>query len=238
MLFSKIQDFVSETVNETDLEVLKNTFTRYVKPLGFHMHTCVSIVDLQNPPPRSLLMLEFPEQWADHYVSENYIQNDPVFRMAITGKRAFKWQDIKVSSDIGQQIFDESAEFGIKNGITVPISLPNEYPATVNIIGEHDNISDEDYSALHLMAVYYFNSATYIQGQHHKEEFGNVELTAREKECLYWVAQGKSDQDIGDILNLSHHTVHSYLEKAKSKFNVRTRTQAAVRAVYQGVIIP
>lgn len=61
-------------------------------------------------------------------------------------------------------------------------------------------------------------------------------LSPREQECLQWVSRGKSSSDIGTILSLSPRTVDSYLEKVCSKLRVRTRIEAVVAAVQQGLI--
>ena len=52
-------------------------------------------------------------------------------------------------------------------------------------------------------------------------------LTAREAEVLYWVVQGKTNRDIGDILGTSPRTVHKHLEHVFEKLGVETRTAAA-----------
>ena len=56
-------------------------------------------------------------------------------------------------------------------------------------------------------------------------------LTAREAEVLYWVIQGKTNRDIGDILSLSPRTVHKHLEHVFQKLGVETRTAAAALAL-------
>ncbi|WP_119288589.1 response regulator transcription factor [Azohydromonas sediminis] len=56
-------------------------------------------------------------------------------------------------------------------------------------------------------------------------------LTAREVEVLYWVVQGKTNRDIGDILSLSPRTVHKHLEHVFGKLGVETRTAAASLAM-------
>jgi DNA-binding CsgD family transcriptional regulator len=61
------------------------------------------------------------------------------------------------------------------------------------------------------------------------EQIDGVSLSAREFECLEWAAQGKSAWEIGRILNISRHTVATYLENAKSKLGVRTVVQAVAR---------
>lgn len=51
-------------------------------------------------------------------------------------------------------------------------------------------------------------------------------ITPREAEVLYWVALGKTNRDIGEILELSPRTVNKHLEHIFSKLNVETRTGA------------
>ncbi len=52
-------------------------------------------------------------------------------------------------------------------------------------------------------------------------------LTAREAEVLYWVAKGKTNRDVGDILGSSPRTVTKHMEHILPKLGVETRTAAA-----------
>ena len=52
-------------------------------------------------------------------------------------------------------------------------------------------------------------------------------LTQKEAEVLYWVTQGKTSKDIGDILGSSPRTVDKHLEHVFEKLGVETRTAAA-----------
>ena len=56
-------------------------------------------------------------------------------------------------------------------------------------------------------------------------------LTAREAEVLYWLAKGKTNRDIGDILGTSPATVKKQLEHVYQKLGVETRTAAASLAM-------
>ncbi len=56
-------------------------------------------------------------------------------------------------------------------------------------------------------------------------------LTLRESEVLYWVAKGKTNRDIGDILGSSPATVKKHLERVFEKLGVETRTAAAAMAM-------
>ena len=56
-------------------------------------------------------------------------------------------------------------------------------------------------------------------------------LTFREAEVLAWVAQGKGNADIAEILGISARTVQKHLEHIFQKLGVETRT-AAARVAY------
>lgn len=58
----------------------------------------------------------------------------------------------------------------------------------------------------------------------------HCKLTDRETEVLFWIAQGKSNSEIGQILSTSPRTVNKHLEQIYKKLNVGNRTSAA--AVY------
>ncbi len=60
-----------------------------------------------------------------------------------------------------------------------------------------------------------------------RERFG---LTHRESEVLLWIAKGKANRDIGEILGLSSRTVNKHLEQIYSKLGVENRASAAVKA--------
>jgi DNA-binding CsgD family transcriptional regulator len=52
-------------------------------------------------------------------------------------------------------------------------------------------------------------------------------LTPREHEVLYWVTQGKTNQEIGIILDISPATVGKHVEHLFTKLHVENRTAAA-----------
>jgi DNA-binding response OmpR family regulator/DNA-binding CsgD family transcriptional regulator len=56
-------------------------------------------------------------------------------------------------------------------------------------------------------------------------------LTTREAEVLIWIARGKSNRDIADILNISPRTVNKHLEQIFTKLGVENRASAAALAV-------
>ena len=63
-----------------------------------------------------------------------------------------------------------------------------------------------------------------------------ADLTPREVEVLSWLAKGKTNRDIGDILGLSPRTVNKHLEHAYAKLGVETRASAAALMTREGAL--
>ena len=62
-----------------------------------------------------------------------------------------------------------------------------------------------------------------------------VVLTPRETEVLAWLAKGKTNRDIADILGMSPRTVNKHLEHIFEKLGVETRTAAVAAAGRIGI---
>jgi len=61
-----------------------------------------------------------------------------------------------------------------------------------------------------------------------REQFG---VTGREADVLLWIANGKTNREIGQILDMSPRTVNKHLEQIFRKLNVENRTSAAAIAI-------
>jgi len=64
-----------------------------------------------------------------------------------------------------------------------------------------------------------------------KNPLGLLHLTPRETEVLTWIAQGKTNSEIGMILSACTGTICKHVERILSKLRVENRTAAAVIAL-------
>jgi DNA-binding CsgD family transcriptional regulator len=62
-----------------------------------------------------------------------------------------------------------------------------------------------------------------------EERHERIELTAREREVLAWVARGKTNAEIARLLSLAPSTVGKHLENVYTKLGVSTRTAAVAQ---------
>src|SRR5271157_274383 len=62
------------------------------------------------------------------------------------------------------------------------------------------------------------------------------ELTAREVQVLQLLVKGLANKQIGDMLNISEHTVKDHLKSVFGKLQVEDRTEAVTAAIQRGII--
>ncbi len=66
----------------------------------------------------------------------------------------------------------------------------------------------------------------------------SVSLTMREQEVLVLVAEGKTNKEIAQSLNVSIHTVKSHMRKILAKLHLEKRQEAVLYAKREGLIHP
>ncbi|HWG25590.1 MAG TPA: response regulator transcription factor [Actinospica sp.] len=64
---------------------------------------------------------------------------------------------------------------------------------------------------------------------------GLMRLSARERDILVLVAAGKSNRQIADELTISERTARTHVSNILTKLDLRSRTQAALLAIQQGI---
>ncbi|MBT2299969.1 response regulator [Variovorax paradoxus] len=72
--------------------------------------------------------------------------------------------------------------------------------------------------------------APHKEGAAGTSRLADAALTPRETEVLSWLAKGKTNRDIGEILGMSPRTVNKHLEHIFEKLGVETRSAAAALA--------
>ena len=64
------------------------------------------------------------------------------------------------------------------------------------------------------------------------KERSTIELSLREKEVLRWTGDGKTADQIAEILMLSPSTINFHLRNAMKKLDAPNKTTAVVRAIF------
>lgn len=64
----------------------------------------------------------------------------------------------------------------------------------------------------------------------------DFELTDRELECLFWIAEGKTSDEIAVILGISRNTINNYITSVMRKTATKTRSEAIAYAVRNNLV--
>jgi DNA-binding CsgD family transcriptional regulator len=207
-----------------------------LEDMGFRYFACCSHVDPARIPPGAFILHNYPDEWSRCFIGRKLHTVDPVMRHAERSLVPFFWN---AAGFLGQmiepqkRIMAEAAEFGLKRGYTVPIHLPwsaGSLRASCSLVPDSTDIDPRHYSAAQLMAMYLYAAATRDQGSKFSDD-NDKKLSQRERQCLELAAQGKSDWAIGQLLQISEHTAHRHIERAKRRLGVATRIQAVIYAI-------
>jgi DNA-binding CsgD family transcriptional regulator len=64
----------------------------------------------------------------------------------------------------------------------------------------------------------------------------DIDLTERELECLFWIAEGKTSDEIAMILGISRNTINNYITSVMRKTATKTRSEAIAYAVRNNLV--
>ncbi len=222
-----------------DLPSLTNLFGETVRSLGFPCYAISRISRTRSRPrPRvdvETICTHYPNNWVQHYLQHDYGSVDPVHRVAFTHCVPYRWSDITVLNRAERRVLGEASDAGLSNGLSIPIHEPAGDVLLVNLSGPRSRACTIlDVRLANLISVLFHQELERLR--HVPDRGPALHLTPRQRECLHWVAEGKTSWEISVILGISHHTVAYHIAEAMKTLNVHSRTKAAVDASVYGLI--
>ena len=185
--------------------------------------TCVSIMKIPGPMDslkESMLMNTRPEEYLNHYVEKNYLSIDPAVTELSQNVKTYSWGDIRRTRPLNKKqklIIDEGRDFDATDGLVVPIHTLSGEISAFCPCGDAPNFSNRARSSLELMGMYSYEALKRSIIKKQKIKTKHEPLTPREREVMVWVASGKTDDEIADILTISTSTVATHVENSKRK---------------------
>jgi len=180
----------------------------------------------------------WPREWFAIYEAKGLVQHDPVVFETRRRMTPFLWSEMEQAHSFSVQGADATAEaraFGWREVMVVPVHGPAGYEGVVSMGAlAAVSLNPVDRALLRAMALAVHDRCDETEG------FGDahpvIELTRREIECMQWVAVGKSDGEIGQILGISGATVHFHIERVKKRLDTKSRTEAVGLLVLAGIV--
>jgi len=175
--------------------------------------------------------LEGPDGWYDYYFKNDLRRGNPVFRNLRRRSTGFVWSEIDDRCTGDQRWFDALDEFEMPDGMSIPSHGPGGHMGWISFTADGLDLSPVERQAISLAGLAVHDRLRVLAGA----IGAPVNLSGRERDCLGFVAQGKSNWEISVILSISQSTVHTHVENAKRKLDARTRAQAVARFIRLGL---
>jgi LuxR family quorum sensing-dependent transcriptional regulator len=236
MLTNSTFEFIEQIDRQNDIPSLVDAFQDLISKFGMQ---CFMLGDPSRPNEvrdDRLIASTWPEEWLRHWLSQNYMHSDPVLHQLLARNEPVRWSDVTANDEVGSRILDEAAEFQMSDGFAMPIYSREGFVVGLTMGAQHYELGKSDEACLHLASIYFHAKLEKLRAQNTPQKRG-PRLTPRERECLSWVAAGKTDWEISQILNIAEQTAHEYVQNALTKLNATTRAQAVAIAIFTKQIL-
>jgi LuxR family quorum sensing-dependent transcriptional regulator len=229
MLTKATFDFIEEIDRHNDTASLVAAFQRLIAQFGLKYFM---VGDPRPPAPDDgyLWATTWPSEWLDRWTSRGYLHDDPIVKKLRMQTTPVRWSPNEgARDDAGTRILEEAGEFKLKAGIAVPV-YHRDGLVIVSMGTEHYELGKAEEVCLHMAAIYFHARLERLRARSLAPS-RMPRLTKRERECLSWVAAGKTDWEISQILHIAEQTAHEYVQNALIKLNATTRAQAVAIAI-------
>lgn len=211
--------------------VLDYYLTHGIKMISYHS------ANARNGSDR-VIIHGFPEDWVCRYIGDGLRKVDPIPDLANAFSFPFRWSQARELAALSREnlAYLETLEAsGLGDGFAFCVFGPRLRNGFVGLgFGEHkDCPSPEqvmDYQVVAQVAHLRFCELTAESAS------APSRLSSREKQVLEWVARGKSNSVIADIMKISPHTVDTMMRRIYDKLDVTDRTSAAIKALGSGLL--
>lgn len=225
------------------IEELTELCRFHCKQFGFDAFVYALRIPTHFSESRLVLIKGYPDPWLEHYFSHAYYEIDPIIAYCSKFVTPIQWHDLMkmTSSRQSLQMMSAASEFGLKEGVTMPMHSPHGELGVLSFALSRPAISAREITQqampyIQILAGYLHEATRRVLNLENVN--GNSSLTLREQECMKWAADGKTSWEISRLLNVSERTINFHLNNAMHKLQASNRQHAVTKATLQGLIHP
>ncbi|HUO89814.1 MAG TPA: LuxR family transcriptional regulator [Rhizomicrobium sp.] len=236
LLTNSTFEFIEQIDQQNDIPSLVGAFEDLIGKFGMR---CFLMGDPSRPDQvrdNRVLASTWPEEWLRHWLAQDYMRTDPVLHQLLSRNEPVRWSEATANDELGARILDEASEFKMVDGFALPVYSRDGFVVGITIGTDHYELGKQEEACLHLASIYFHAKLEKLRALNTPQKRG-PRLTPRERECLSWVAAGKTDWEISQILNIAEQTAHEYVQNALTKLNATTRAQAVAVAIFTKQIL-
>ena len=232
------EEFACELVEVRSDRDLNHSLARACRRLGFdHFALSLELRSGAEPSP-GLLLHDYPDEWAKVYVGFELAGQDPVRRACDRSFIGFAWGTIGRLIPLtrgDRQMLAIGRECGIGDGYTVPRHLPGLARGSCTFAVCPDRpLPKARLTHAELVGTLALSCALTLSPA--RREAALPVLSDRQRECLLWVARGKTAAETGMILGIGTETVIQHLKMARERYQVHCKQSLIVAALFDGLI--
>lgn len=204
---------------------------------GLDFVTIWSVPSVEESLAETVVYNTRPEDYIKYYSEHDYVSIDPVVGAMRETMCSLSWSDVRSRKPLTgteKRIIDEGRDFGATDGLTIPIVTASGFAGVVSPCGYKPDLSPRARDALELVGLYAHQALRRASRRDVRRAQLRKPLTLREREVMRWVAIGKTNDEIGVILNIGASTVKTILARAQEKLDATRRTFAVVQALRFG----
>jgi LuxR family quorum-sensing system transcriptional regulator CciR len=238
--FERIVAFIDDlraVAAESDLGFL---LAEISAELGFAHFALTHHVDLRRTSNHAIRIHNYPDEWERYHDEQHLGRSDPVHRACQLTAVGFTWSELPRMMRLTPRdlsVLSAAASQGIGEGFTVPAHVPGELNGSCSFATAPGLRLPADKLAMaQLAGAFAFEAARRLTRVRDGIESTSPHVSTRERECLVWIARGKSDSEIATILGISPETVHQYVKHVRASYDVVSRSQLIARALFAGTI--
>ena len=236
-LFSDFGDSIASCRTPDDVGDL---YHREVARHGYTSSACRAFVPSAAGARSSVLLFRnWTPEWAQLSDQKGFSANSFVITDARRRMSPFTWRDVPKARALSageREVWNAVLAWGWNNGFVLPVHGPGGYFATVSMASPERDLDLGPNNRLRLqMIATLAHERCRVLANLAAAGSPPATMSARELECLRWVAAGKTDWEIGMILSISAATVKFHVNGARAKLGARTRAQAVARLVLSGL---
>jgi DNA-binding CsgD family transcriptional regulator len=180
----------------------------------------------------------YSDRWVKQCVSREPLSAARLSSLALVLSTSLDWSELPDTPDTERLLFLAQGERTGRQILSIPLR-PLVGETAVLFVGtempaaEWQTRKAAILREFQVLANYFHQHILRIYGH---DADNQILVSARELDCLKWVAAGKTAWEASVILGISERTVRFHLNAAREKLNCLTTTQAVAKAVSQQLI--
>ena len=211
---------------------------RFAQNLGFRTVDALTVVDHDDAPTEFICVDNIGNpDW--NAIDPSYWKRDPVMLHCKTSSVPIVWGSKNYRLPGLSDVYDLVSAYGLRSGISVSSHLKNGRHFALCVHTDHDLLSDTRHVAhalpqLQLFAVHALDAAFRLFLP--PDEFTLTSLGIRDADALSWLLDGKSPEELSNMLCISEHELRIRLKKLAHELGCENEHQAALKALRLGLI--